>query len=274
MEFIHTYITQKSVLLYARNFFLIPVASLSKSGDENVHLIRNLLDEVFGRENACSLITYAKTTTTTGRLLPGTNDFILWYAKDAKRVKFRQLHGTKTVGGASASNYSSVEEFSGFRRSMSPQEKNDPASLSSELRPFRLDNLTSPRIREARTGFYPIAFKGKDFLPRTGEWKTNREGMSRLLQSNRIDSTGEGVYYIRYIEDFPAFLLNNSWSDTAVAGFASQKVYVVQTLCKGGSTMHVNDDRPRRTSARTSQRAEVELTALSSPPMGSSLDHN
>ena len=115
---------------------------------------------------------------------------------------------------------------------MSPQEKNDPASLSSELRPFRLDNLTSPRIREARTGFYPIAFKGKDFIPRTGEWKTNREGMSRLLQSNRIDSTGEGVYYIRYIEDFPAFLLNNSWSDTVVAGFASQKVYVVETNAK------------------------------------------
>lgn len=230
---VHSYLAYvRDRLILAKELLCDSGSIFVQIGDENVHLIRNLLDEVFGRDNACSLISYAKTTTTTGRLLPGTNDFILWYAKNAQQVKFRQIHGIKVVGGASASNYSSVEELSGNRRVMTVEEKTNAESLQSGFRPYRIDNLTSPRIREGRTGYYPITLQGKAFLPRTGEWKTNREGMNRLLQCDRLASTGDGIYYVRYIEDFPAFLLNNSWADTVVAGFASQKVYVVETNAK------------------------------------------
>jgi len=230
---VHSYLTYvRDRLILAKELLCDSGSIFVQIGDENIHLIRNLLDEVFGRSNACSVISYAKTTTTTGRLLPGTNDFILWYAKNVQQVKFHQLHSIKSVGGASASNYSSVEEPSGNRRVMTADEKLNPESLHSTLRPYRIDNLTSPRIREGRTGYYSITLEGKSFLPRTGEWKTNRDGMKRLLQCDRLASTGDGIYYVRYIDDFPAFLLNNSWVDTVVAGFASQKVYVVETNAK------------------------------------------
>jgi hypothetical protein len=122
-------------------------------GDENVHLVRCLLDEVFGGENFCSLISYSKTTTTTGRLLPGTNDYVLWYAKDADRVKYRDLYLQKAVGGAGGSKYDQVQLPDGSRRVLSGLERASPETLPADSRPFRLDNLTSPRIREARTGW-------------------------------------------------------------------------------------------------------------------------
>ncbi len=201
-------------------------------GDQNVHLVRAVLDEVFGSQNFCSLISYAKTTTTTGRLLPGTNDFILWYARNIDLVKFRQLYSDKTVGGTGASNYNRVELLDGTRRKMTSEEIADPRRLPPGARPYRVDNLTSPRVREGRTGYYPIKFQDREFLPRAGEWKTHREGIEKLRLANRLTATQEGLYYVRFINDFPAYPINNGWSDTVVAGFATDKVYVVQTNTK------------------------------------------
>jgi adenine-specific DNA-methyltransferase len=198
-------------------------------GDENVHLVRCVMDEVFGSENFVSLISCAKTTTTTGRLLPGTNDYLLWYRKDIARTKYRPIYLEKEFGSAGASNYNRLELEDETRRAMTSTEKGYFAQVPRGSRRYRIDNLTSPGVREARTGYYPIEFDGYTFLPQAGEWKTHKEGMERLRLANRLAATGAGLYYVRFMDDFPAYPINNSWIDTVVAGFASEKLYVVQT---------------------------------------------
>ena len=229
---IHSYLTyMRDRLLLARELLADSGSVFVQIGDENVHVVRCVLDEVFGSENFCSLISYAKTTTTTGRLLPGTNDFILWYAKNAATVKYRSLFLTKTLGGAGGTKYDQVELPNGDRRAMTPAEKADhEQTLPPGARPYRLDNLTSPRIREARTGYFPVRLGSREFLPRQGEWKTNQDGMRRLVLARRVEALANSLGYVRFIDDFPAFGLTNSWSD--VGGIQSRsdpKVYVVQT---------------------------------------------
>ncbi|QDT70965.1 site-specific DNA-methyltransferase [Lacipirellula limnantheis] len=227
---IHSFLTYlRDRLNVARDLLNESGSVFVQIGDANVHIIRVIMDEIFGSENFCSLISYATTTTTTGRLLPGTNDFVLWYAKNIERVKYRALYTDKTVGGEGASNYTSIELPDGDRRKMTVAERKSPTLLPKGSRPYRFDNLTSPRVREGRTGFYSIPFGGREYEPRAGEWKTHREGMDRLRIANRLGATATGLYYIRFIDDFPAFPINNGWSDTVVAGFATNKVYVVQT---------------------------------------------
>ena len=230
---VHSYLSYlRDRLVAARDLLTESGSCFVQIGDENVHLVRCLMDEVFGSENSVSLITCAKTTTTTGRLLPGTNDFLIWYARDIARVKYRDLFHVKQVGGAGAGQYNRVELVDGTRRVISGQEQANLETLPPGSRIYRLDNLTSPRVREARTGYYPITFKGRDYLPTAGEWKTSRDGMARLAHPKRIDATSGGLYYVRYIDDFPAFPINNSWADTGVSGFASERFYVVQTATK------------------------------------------
>jgi adenine-specific DNA-methyltransferase len=125
-----------------------------------------------------------------------------------------------------------VELADGTRRRMTADERHDPGALPVGARPFRFDNLTSPRVREARTGYFEIEVDGRSFYPAKGEWKTNQVGMSRLLQAARVGVVGNTPAYVRYVDDFPAFPLTNAWDDTGVAGFGESKVYVVQTTPK------------------------------------------
>ncbi|HEY3395988.1 MAG TPA: site-specific DNA-methyltransferase [Lacipirellulaceae bacterium] len=227
---IHSYLPYLRDRLLAALELLTDTGSVFvQIGDENVHLVRSVLDEVFGSENAISIISCAKTTTTTGKFLPGTNDFILWYAKDAEHAKYRPIFLVKQAGGGGASNYTRLELFDGSRRAMTSQEKLSIDLLPQGSRPYRIDNLTSPRVREARTGYYHIEFEGNKYLPQAGEWKTHREGIEKLRLARRLAATGAGLYYVRFIDDFPAYPINNAWTDTVVAGFATDKFYVVQT---------------------------------------------
>ena len=227
---IHSYLAYlRDRLVVARDLLTETGSIFVQIGDENVHLVRSVLDETFGSENALSLISCAKTTTTTGKFLPGTNDYVLWYGKDIERTKYRAIYLTKHTGGDGAASYTRVELTDGSRRTMTPEEKSLPDKLPPGARPYRIDNLTSPRVREARTGYYAIDFDGKQYLPQAGEWKTHREGIEKLRHSRRLAATGSGLYYVRFIDDFPAYPLNNAWTDTVVAGFATEKLYVVQT---------------------------------------------
>ncbi|MFO0901078.1 MAG: site-specific DNA-methyltransferase, partial [Pirellulales bacterium] len=227
---IHSYLAYlRDRLVTARELLSDTGSVFVQIGDENVHLCRCLLDEVFGPENFCSIISCAKTTTTTGRLLPGTNDFVLWYAKRQEAVKYRPLFTEKELGGAGAASYTRVELANGSRRVLSVGERRNSDDIPAQARFFRFDNLTSPRVREARTGYFGITFEGREYFPQAGEWKTHREGIERLRAANRLATTGTGLYYVRFIDDFPAFPINNAWVDTVVAGFATDKLYVVQT---------------------------------------------
>jgi adenine-specific DNA-methyltransferase len=230
---IHSYLTYlRDRLTAARDLLTDSGSCFVQIGDENVHLVRCLMDEVFGAENFISLICCAKTTGTTGEYLAGTIDYVIWYAKLRLSVKYNQLYSDKKLGGAGATGYSQIELADGSRRSLQNNEKSSVALHPLGSKIYSLDNLTSPRVRDARTGYYGIEIGGRSILPQKGEWKTNREGMKRLQIANRVQLVGNTPRYVRMLHDFASFPINNIWNDTVVAGFASEKVYIVETSTK------------------------------------------
>ena len=224
-----------SYLTYLRDRLLLARELLTESGsvfvqisDENLHHVREVMDEVFGAENSVSVIAFSKTSSATTDLLSSTADYLIWYAKDISLVKYRPQYMQKTFGGEGASAYGRVQLQDGSRRSLVAAERQDPSTLPDGARIYRIDNLTSQRP----PGDFPVELNGKTYRPRRGYWKTGVDGMAKLIAAGRLEATAGGLYYVRYIDDFPVFAISNLWDDTGIAGFASDKLYVVQTTEK------------------------------------------
>ena len=228
---IHSYLAYlRDRLLVARDLLTESGSCFVQIGDENLHVVRSLMDEVFGPENSCAVISFAKTVGATSELLPGTTDFVLWFAKNRKSVAYRQQYVLKVAGGAGATAYTSVELPTGEERKMTAKERSDPSTLPAGSRIYTVGDLTSARVREGRTGFFPIEFEGNEYLPAKREWSTNPEGIRRLLLAGRIRRSGSGLGMKRYLDDFPAVPLTNLWLDTLGQNqFGGDKTYVVQT---------------------------------------------
>ena len=215
-------------LIVARDLFTDSGSVFVQIGDENVHLVRSLLDEVFGSENFISQIAFKKTAGATSEFLAPTADYILMYAKLRARMKYREVYLPKGLaeGGERRLRFRGA---SGWVPAQLPQdERADPQRADRLGRVFRYQILTSPRIREARTGYFPVQVNGNAYLPTTGEWKTHRDGMGRLISSDRVATTGTSLSYIRYVRRLPAYPLGNLWDDTQ-SGSGMEKIYVVQT---------------------------------------------
>jgi adenine-specific DNA-methyltransferase len=229
---LHSYLTHlRDRLDVARNL-LSPSGSLFvQIGNENVHHVREILDEVFGEENFVSLITFLKTSSAGSpaggtRVLPATSDFLLWYARDREHVKYRQLYTPKELGGEGSEQYTWVE-VDGTRRRMTADERTRRTPLPAGARAFRPDNLTSQSgVDKTR---FEVEFEGRIFRPGTSVWKTSDQGMGRLKDGQRLILVGNTLSYVRYIDDFPAFPITENWQDTRTSGFADPKRYVVQT---------------------------------------------
>ena len=160
---IHSYLSYlRDRLAVARELLTESGSVFVQIGDENVHLVRCLVDEVFGAENFISLITFRKTSGATAEFLAGGTDYLIWYAKDRAQAKYRPLYRSKGVGGPGGGNYRFVELADGSRRPMTRSERENPSSLPPGARPYALDNLTSARVRESRTGTFPIEFDGSN----------------------------------------------------------------------------------------------------------------
>jgi adenine-specific DNA-methyltransferase len=224
---IHSYLTVlRDRLTVARELLTESGSCFVQIGDENVHLVRNVMDEVFGAENCISTIQFAKTSSASSELLPGVADYILWYAKFKGHVKYHPLYAAKVPGEVGASKYDGVEEATGNRRLLTSGERVGINALPKGSRVFTVDQLTSQRP----PGSDPFTFQGKTYVPVTGYWKTSVEGLNRLALSNRVVVAGNRVRYVRYLDDFPVFSLNNIWTDVgSVQSRTDPKVYVVQT---------------------------------------------
>jgi adenine-specific DNA-methyltransferase len=226
---IHSYLGYlRDRLIVARELLTDPGSLFVQIGDENVHLVRIVIDEIFGSENFVSLITVTKTTSATSELLAGTSDYLLWYAKNRPAVKYRPVYLTKLSGSQGASGYSRIELPDGTRRALSRSEQGNLDELPDGSRLFTLGDLTSQRP----PGDFPVAFEGRNVRPARGYWKTNPDGMKKLVDAGRIQLVGNTLRYVRYLNDFPVYPLVNVWTDTGVAGFASDKRYVVETSTK------------------------------------------
>jgi adenine-specific DNA-methyltransferase len=222
-------------LLAARDLLAASGSCFVQIGDENSHLVRALLDEVFGPENFFSQITFLKTSSSTSEF-GGTADVVLWYAKDRESVKYRQLYKQKNTGGIGGSGYTRVELPDGTRRPLTRQEVADNSLLPEGARVFAGDNLTSQSMGRAKgegaASWFKVNIEGRDYDPGPkARWKTNSEGMERLLAAGRVlPTSGKNLSYLRYLDDFPAVPMANVWTDTLGQNqFGGDKVYVVQT---------------------------------------------
>ncbi len=233
---LHSYLTYlRDRLLVARELLTPSGSVFVQIGEENVHLVRTLLDEVFGAENRLALITFVKSAGSTGDFLPGATDYIVWYARDIERVKFRRLHLAKSLGGDASSKYDQVQLPEGTRRSLTADERARAELLPSGSRIYRLDNLTSQSIGrekgEGAASWFPVEIGGIEYRPNErSRWKTNEVGMERLLELTRVQVTGNTLAYVRFLDDFPAFALGAVWEDIGgIQSRADPKIYAVQT---------------------------------------------
>ena len=226
-----------SYLAYLYNRCFLARELLSESGsifiqinDQNLHHVREILDEVFGSDNLVSIITFKKTGGQSSDFLANISDYILWYAKNKKLAKCRSLFLPKEIGIGSGDRYEYVESPDGKKiRHMTPDEVSKPQIISKGWKPLLLGPLTSQGATSSPPKF---TFKGKTYGPGPNQhWKTSLEGMNRLAEMSRIVETREFINYKIYLEDFPVTTLTNLWTDTM--GTAERgKMYVVQTATK------------------------------------------
>jgi adenine-specific DNA-methyltransferase len=224
-----------SYLSYLRDRLLLAKELLHESGsvfvqisDENIHHVREIMDEVFQVNNFCSVISFRKTTGQSGNLLPDTNDYIIWYAKKKETSKFRTLFQPRE--GFNWVNYDYVKLPDGTHRKMTEDEMKNSDILPKGSKVYRRSPLTSTSSSEAT--LMPVKFEGKTYTPGKGGWKTNERGFENLKKANRLEAYGETLSYRRYADDFPFFPISNSWTDTASGGYGADKIYVVQTNLK------------------------------------------
>ena len=228
---IHSYLAYlRDRLVVARDLLTETGSVFVQIGDENVHLVRNVMDEVFGSENYCAQITFFKTTGQTSAIVASTTDFLLWYAKHKDSVKYRQPYIEKTVESDKAGVYSWIELPDGNRRRMTSGEKKDPSTPPLGGRIFRIDTMTSQSGGE--TTAFPVKLNDQTYTSGKGFWKTNAGGMKTLIAARRVTPSGSTLAYVRYIDDFPAYPIHNLWTDTGTGSFTEEKVYVVQTGVK------------------------------------------
>jgi adenine-specific DNA-methyltransferase len=228
---IHSYLAYlRDRLVAARELLTETGACFVQIGDENVHLVRNILDEVFGSDNFCRLIPFAKTASTATSLISEEFDYLLWYAKDISRVKYHQLYLEKQIG--TFKSYKYIESPDGIEyRTLTNEEKENPNLIPNGWRVMQISYLASQDPGKPEERIYNYEGKDYDCGP-SKHWKTtNPDGLNRLAYARRLLGLASQLNYKRYLDDFKATQLTNSWTDTGSAGYSSAdpKVYVVQT---------------------------------------------
>jgi adenine-specific DNA-methyltransferase len=227
---IHSYLT------YLRDRLLLCRELLRESGsifvqinDENLHLVRCLLDEVFGPDNFAALITFQKTTGSTTKTVPTTSDYLVWYARDIQRIKMRKLYQPQAPGVPGALEYKRVELENGDIRPIRDFMKEGKMTLPNGARIFATDSIVS------KGGDDPdieLTWNGKKFrlsCRPNRHWKPGVDGIKRLWSVGRL-LRQEGLrIYKRYFEDFPYRELVHVWTDTRGE---DDPDYVVQTHTK------------------------------------------
>ena len=226
---IHSYLTYlRDRLTVARDLLTASGSVFVQIGDENVHRVRAVMDEVFGEENFVGTVVLTKTSAPTDKLIPTVSDAILWYARSRSNCKYRQLFLRKEVGQTGGSQYVWFEEKGSGERKLGKSETSRPDSISPMGRVFATSDISSSH--EYSLGKAGVEFRGTTYLPGNRYWSTSPVGMGRTKKANRLFPTGRTLFYKRYLDDFPVRALNNVWTDTSSS--FGERTYVVQTTVK------------------------------------------
>jgi adenine-specific DNA-methyltransferase len=231
---IHSYLAYlRDRLVVARELLTDTGSIFVQIGDENVHLVRCVMDEVFGSENFCRIIPFAKTASTATNLLSEEFDYLVWFAKRIDTVKYHQLYLDKIVG--TFKSYKYVESLDGVSlRPLTADELSDPKRIPSNCRVLQISNLVSQDPGKTEERKYSLNGVTYDCGP-SKHWKTtNPVGLDRLTVAGRLLGLASQLNFKRYLDDYPATPLTNVWGDTGSAGYSvtDPKVYVVQTDSK------------------------------------------
>lgn len=261
---IHSYLAYwRDRLITARELLTETGSVFVQISDENVHLVRCIMDEVFGGENFCSLIAFRKSGSQTTGTIPTICDFIVWYAKRKEQIKFRQLYLPKKIG-LDETEFKQIIFDDGDYRGLSHDELGGNSEIPKNAKIFKSTDLHSRSASTTTT--QPFTFKGKIWAPRSGAgWRTNNAGLERLALANRLLATANSLRYIHYFDNFPYSILSNIWND--IMG-EPDLTYVVQTntrviercmlmttdpgdlvldpTCGGGTTAYVAEQCGRR----------------------------
>lgn len=222
-----------SYLSYLRDRLLLAKDLLTDSGsvfvqisDENLHHVRELMDEIFGSENFCRLITFRKKNMPLGaKLLESTCDYIVWYAKNKDKVKFHSLYADMDVQGDN--HWNCLEEADGTRRKLNKEEIDSHKLLPKGSRIYRYGAMFPAGVNPS--GFFDVEVDNEKYVYPIGKgWKTNLDGMNRLKLSRRVEpwEKGKTLGYVIYLDDSPVTAMADVWLDSALLG---GKIYVVQT---------------------------------------------
>ena len=220
-----------SYLAYIRDRLTVARDLLSESGsifvqigDENVHRVRAVMDEVFGDGNCIADIIVEKTSGAGMRHIDRVADYVLWYGKDAEKTKFRQAYQVKSLEKF-VYEYKFKQDAAGFRDSNARFDTGDDEATVYAVKP-----LTSQTT--ASTTVYDYEFRGKTYKSGKRQWATPRHGLERLVKANRVEDRASSIGFVRFFHDFSVVPDTNIWTDTGTGSFTDAKVYVVQTSAK------------------------------------------
>jgi adenine-specific DNA-methyltransferase len=221
---IHSYLT------YLQDRLKLSYELLNETGsvfvqisDENVHHVRELLDEVFGENNFVSQIQYRTSGGLSSSFIRRICDYILWYAKDKSKAKFRKIYSERT--SEADSQFSWIMLPDGEKRRLTSEEKANAKLIPSKAELFTTNNLVSSGYTQSC--IFKFDYEGRTFFPSSGKsWKTTREGMNRLAKKGRLIASGDTLRFVLKYNDFPVMSLTNIWDDLAGA---PDKTYIVQT---------------------------------------------
>jgi adenine-specific DNA-methyltransferase len=230
---IHSYLTYLRDRVSAAHDLLADTGSMFiQIGDENVHRVRELIEEVFGENNIISQIAFRTTTGRANDFLPAASNYLIWAARDRGSCKYRSVFQDKSAGASTEQLYSLVRNSAGLSWRITREQKADPDKLPDDARVFRPDNLTSSRPA-GDADVRKFDFQGRCYSPGKGTFKTEVVGLTRLGKADRLWPTSRGtVQYVRFLDDFRVIPFSNVWTDTGTGSFTEDKIYVVQTNVK------------------------------------------
>jgi adenine-specific DNA-methyltransferase len=225
---IHSYLTHlRDRLLLAKELLHESGSIFVQISDDNVHHIREIMNEIFGSDNYFAEIMFTKKNMPLGsKKLFNPGDYIIWYCKDIKKVKYNKLYKNKTIDEDTLYNWGEFPD--GSIRSLKKDELTDLFLTSNKVKAFLPMDARSSGYAESMD--FPVKIDGKSFFPSAGKsWATNKSGMDRLIESKRIFGQGNTLRYKLYLDDYPVSELSNIWTDTRGE---VNRVYVVQTATK------------------------------------------
>ncbi|MGP8247683.1 MAG: site-specific DNA-methyltransferase, partial [Bryobacteraceae bacterium] len=229
---VHSYLAYlRDRLVVAKDLLADSGSVFVQIGDENLHRVRSVLDEVLGAANTMGLIPFVTTGGQSAEHLGNVFDFLLWYAKDIERVRYNQLYEVKELRRGGGWAHSRIEYPDGRRENVGVDAVEQLLSRGESVRPYTLDRTASEGA--TATGSSPFTFEGQVIpLPPNSHWKTTTAGLERLAKAWRLEASVNSLRYVRFIDDFPVQPITNLWDDTNRPGYVDSKRYAVQTNTK------------------------------------------